>query len=384
MNRRSRDNGTLLGYYGYLNFGDDLFLYYIIKNIFPLLAPSYSFVIPIGGSRKVPFEVSSISNPNNNFQFKELYFDTIHNRFLSRIFSDTLMSRSKIVLYGGGTFLYEQNPIRNLASRLESFKIAKIIGKAKIVGLGVGIDPFFDRSKKKIAREIINCFDYVFFRDSSSLSNAIDILGNKILERSSIMPDLAYGLTSELLDNESIQYFIDKKTSEVKTVGINLTLPVWDNSLKYYSTLFREFISELLLHSFEVKFIIAQSYLSKELVVFQEIFKEFPQIKVIRYDGNIFKFLSELSKIDIFICSKFHLCVIAHILDKPFFAIEYQEKVRYLLKEIDYMSNLFTYKDFDILLSKILSGYFQKPNIKAKDLEEKLKNNINKVVGDII
>ncbi|GEM_PF-7006092 len=47
----------LKGYYGYGNFGDDLFLYFFVKHILPLLN-EYFFIIPISGSNVIPKDVS--------------------------------------------------------------------------------------------------------------------------------------------------------------------------------------------------------------------------------------------------------------------------------------------------------------------------------------
>ncbi|MGB9878925.1 MAG: polysaccharide pyruvyl transferase family protein, partial [Candidatus Pelagibacter ubique] len=106
----------------------------------------------------------------------------------------------------------------------------------------------------------------------------------------------------------------------------------------------------------------------------------FPKNKIIRYEGDIFKFIEEVSLMETIVGSKLHVLIASHILGKPFFAIKYQEKVGYFMEQIGYENHLFTYDQTESIFDLVLKKKYDRPIVPSTSLYEKLNKGLKEVV----
>ena len=93
--------GVCKGYYGYGNFGDDLFLYFLVKYLLPNFN-DYFFVIPIANQNLVPKEVFMASK---NSLIKEYKMNNRIHRIISKIKLFLQFFGASLLIYGGGYIL---------------------------------------------------------------------------------------------------------------------------------------------------------------------------------------------------------------------------------------------------------------------------------------
>ena len=102
--------GILHGYYGYGNFGDDLFLYFLTKYFIPKLATKgYSFVVPIGGSGFLPEEVANLSD---SVMFERYRTDTVLRRIRSKSYLISRLLIADLLIYGEELFFMKKRELK--------------------------------------------------------------------------------------------------------------------------------------------------------------------------------------------------------------------------------------------------------------------------------
>ena len=367
--------GILHGYYGYGNFGDDLFLYFLTKYFIPKLATKeYSFVVPVGGSCFLPEEVVKLSD---SVIFERYRTDTVLRRIRSKFYLVSRLLVADLLIYGGGTFLYEKTGVKRMKSNLNLMRVFFLKTPCYLIGLGIGVDPITNPIMKRLSEKILKKFSYIVFRDKYSLNNALQIVGPCINTKSLVLPDLAYGLMPEVAVRDFSQQI-------PRSIGINFTIPLDCLNESLYIDAMREFVNKLMKNGFDVYIIIAQPYLgSKEMHLAEKIAPTFPKNKIISYEGDISTFLKKISLMEVIVGSKLHVLIASHILGKPFFAIKYQEKIEYFMKEAGYESHLFTYEQTDSLFNLILHGKYDKPTLSPISLYKRLNEGLKEVLKTV-
>ena len=147
---------------------------------------NYSFMVPIRGDLFVPEELSVT---NKAIILKRLSFNSKLERIISKTRLVWHLLESRLMLFVGGTFLYHKTKadVKNMTVLLKQIKIASA-NRSKIVGLGTGVDPITQDYTKSIAKEIVDSFDYIVFRDRYSLANAEYITGKTNICKNRILP----------------------------------------------------------------------------------------------------------------------------------------------------------------------------------------------------
>ncbi|EGJ30925.1 MULTISPECIES: polysaccharide pyruvyl transferase family protein [Moorena] len=147
-------NIFLIGYYGYGNIGDDLF----VKQLTDYFA------------RKKNVKKIFICCQTNYYQglsHKVVFF---RNAQLSKLKRTLLLFKSDCIAWGGGTLNLQDRP-RNL-SRMQA--LSKLMGK-RFCFLGVGLESVKSEKKKKIA-DIFEKADLLYLRDNHSYEMALQQL----------------------------------------------------------------------------------------------------------------------------------------------------------------------------------------------------------------
>lgn len=359
--------GILKGYYGYGNFGDDLFLYFFTKYILPLFQ-EYVFIIPIVGTNLIPKEVMT---HNKNIILEIYYYNTRARRIVSKGKLLLRYLEAELLIYGGGTFLYEATGLKNMKTDLRLLDVFLSKGNRSVIGIGIGVDPINDPLMLRTSKKILDKFSYIIFRDSFSQKNAERITGSSIKDISIILPDLAYGLVND------VKIFTEGVEQIPRSIGINFMLPLNCTDKSSYISSMRDFVTRLIRDKFDIYIIVAQPSLPyKEIRLVSEIMPNFPSDRIIYYSSDIESFFKKISSLEVIIGSRLHVLIAAHMLQKPFFNIEYQEKTRYFMQEINYEENSLTYNDMSRIYEQIVNNKIKAPKISAYELYNLLMRNL--------
>ena len=278
---------------------------------------------------------------------------------------------------GGGTFLYEGTGVKRMKSNLTLLKIFSLERNSKALGVGIGIDRINDLKMVEISKKILNKFSYIIFRDSCSLRNAERIIGPSIYTKSIVLPDLAYGLIGDVKE-------FTKGTKRIpKSIGINFMLPLNCTDRNSYISIMRGFVARLIGDGFNVYIIVAQpNSLLKEAKLVSDIVPHFSPDNLISYNGDIKNFFRKMSSLELIVGSRLHILIAAHLLQKPFLNIEYQEKTRYFMQEIKYDENSFKYADIDFVYNQIVKGNIRPPSTSPYKLYKSLVENLFSVLRE--
>lgn len=77
------------------------------------------------------------------------------------------------------------------------------------------------------------------------------------------------------------------------------------------------------------------------------------RMSCVSFEGDVQQYISEIQKCGKLICTRFHALVFALLLKKPFLPIVYEEKVKRLLKQIQYEGVSFTYEEVTDLSKRL-------------------------------
>jgi len=175
---------VVLGYYGVGNFGDELML----KNLIPYLEPNH---IRIVAYNLAPLWIEHLYE-------KQVEIIRISREHSLRARLETnaklakIIRESDIVVYGGGTFLFDNvdRSYRNLFGVLRVTLLCRLFAK-KLGLIAIGIGKLETGLGQQIARFVLQSADLVTTRDKDSFGEAVRIIGrqNKRIIRTT---DLAF------------------------------------------------------------------------------------------------------------------------------------------------------------------------------------------------
>ena len=199
----------LIGYYGYHNIGDDLFVKQLtnylaskqkVKNIFILGAENY-----------YKFESTKV-----------FYFA---NNQLSKIKRALILLKSDYIAWGGGGLDLESKP----GNLLKLQTLSKLMGK-RFGFLGVGLESVLKENNSK--SKIVNIFeksDYLYLRDDYSYEMVLKQL--KFKQLPSLGGDLAF------LDLTIYEKFLKPLNQEINIANISFSGKNWwgESRAKFYS-----------------------------------------------------------------------------------------------------------------------------------------------------
>ena len=341
---------SIIGYYGYNNLGDDIFLYLILKYIVPILYSSEVKInITVSKRCYLPIEILNIIKYNKKISIREI--NTNKNRFL-RYFDILRTDTSKFILQGGGTFIFQQPNVQSIMRKKYWLKKLSSIFCRESIAIGIGIDPIIGSIVRKQAKYILNKFNFIIFRDPNSFQNAIDIGFNSLKTKSIIFPDLAYMLFSDAQFNKIIKRKNAYNRSNKKYIGVNFATyekcnleRIIEEVVKLVKYFRNNDIEPILINVQPNKY-------SQEYYIHSLIKKRISDIIEISYNNSIFEFLMQLTKLNVIIGSKLHLLICSHMLDIPMIGLSYQDKVSYFMKSINrkkYLIDINKFSVFNIL-----------------------------------
>lgn len=146
----------LLGYSGHKNFGDDLLLYQVYKQLY----------------NDASLTIKTNCSPEAS-EYLLKWFPRSNIERQSRIQLRNLIAYDYIVFFGGGVFFdYEDYSLarylKKCLSIIRNFSIPRFFG-VKILGIGIGLGPFTSERAVLLNRFLIRHFDFIGVRDIPSL-----------------------------------------------------------------------------------------------------------------------------------------------------------------------------------------------------------------------
>ena len=166
-----------------------------------------------------------------------------------------------------------------------------------------------------------------------------------------------------------------------RSIGINFMLPLNYTDKNSYISSMHNFVTKLVRDKFDVYIIVAQPSLPyKEIELISEIMPNFPPNKIIYYNSDIKNFFKKMSSLAVIIGNGLHILIAAHLLGILLFNIEYQEKTKYFIQEINCKENSLTYKNMDLAYNLIVNRKIGKPGKSAHELNNLLMGNLVRVL----
>jgi len=306
----------IFGHYGEKNTGDDAMIYALLQELYNIY-PNANFSIMSPREIFVPHQTVNkikIVKPSIIPVFREIM-------------------RSSVFIMGGGTQIYD------FGRRSERFKIlsqmfliliwAKIFCE-KIYFLNIGIEPFKTTILKYLAKQICQLADFISVRDK----NSYNILKNMGIHEVKNSFDLAVLLNYQNSSNNKNNilglsvlpfYEIYHNRRDLDNLMIGEIANKIDNWLQ------RDSRNKLHLFVFKGKSRADDYEISHML---KNKIKNVKQVKIIHYNPNPLKTISEVSKCTIFIGMRYHSCLFAYITKTPLLIIAYFQKCNSLAEEI--------------------------------------------------
>jgi len=311
---------VITGYYGVGNLGDDLALYYLVKNIFKILP-------------KVKINVFFIKNGSVDC-YKTLFNNDKKVRFYERSSVKNLYKIIKncdVLIFGGGTCFHEGG-----AGALYEFLIAKLL-KIKTLYLGVGIGKLLSFKSKLKCIFSMYLADLVAFRDLNSLNTALSLAPSR-KEKLYLTADFVY---------LGIEDYLKLRSSQEKKINGTLLISwrdfgFWEVPSGYEQVLLKSLYKNILniCKSYEIKKISCLPLCDLDININKKIISDLRKILPSHVEINfifkncIFEKLSEIAKVNFFISARLHGLFLGRILNIPTIGFNYSPKIRYFADEI--------------------------------------------------
>ena len=333
----------IFGYYGWKNTGDDGMIYALLQGLH-FSYPTATFAIFSQMSIVVPQETKNLVKfvrPTPQAVFREIM-------------------HSSVFIMGGGTQIYDYGGrMKRLKVMSEMFIMllwAKLF-RERIYLLGIGIEPLSTNWGRSLSKQICRLADYISVRDKSSYKILEGIgLKNKI----TLSFDLAALLQPLSTSDRSL---VKKRDRNILGISILPFFEVYCND-KEKDRLFvykiakglnqwlkRDPQSQIYLFVFKGKSK-GDDVLITELL--QKQLKPSERVKLIPYNLDPMKTLSQVAQCHAFIGMRYHSCVFAYLTNTPLLIINYFQKCQVLAEDIGLS------KQAVISLEEILNGQFEK------------------------
>ena len=310
------------GYYGKMNFGDELILESIIQH-FPnhrIVVASYDV-----GLTQALHEIESVPYGSTGF--------------------DQALSLASCVIIGGGGLFHDQGLLENKTISLYCEIIRKVsTAKKKVFLVGVGVDTIVLPENQRIITETFFLCDGVFVRDDASKEH---LLACGVSDDSvHVVPDLVFDLDiaalSESVNAEQETEAGTKTGSGARVtltprIGLNLCLPVYNSKvdlLSHVDTVLIPFLKKYSgIHEFVfIPFALGDrdyiAYLEEKTGVKLSVFTFTASTRKAYFEQYIYA----LSQCDTLIGSRYHFLLMGMLLGKPTYGLSYSEKTSSLIQ----------------------------------------------------
>lgn len=310
------------GGYGFTNFGDDALMFTLHQKLTQLAPES-----EIAYLCKKNKYLSKIIGQSDIISFEKLK----NNAFYA-----------ELLVYGGGTQFYSftgLSKFQKLKQKINSptdfigvikaklrlykknnfidnkFTVTKYANKVAVLGVGLG--PFEAENKiiENKTKQLFKELDFIAVRDLYAKQRCKD-WG---VTTCKLIPDICFALESSLFE-------IANKRTEPKRIGV--IVRDWkhnDSGRGYYENLKQE-ANNLRAEGFIVTFISFDRTSDKEwMTILKEANEDYLMWDPAKHEIN--EFLGLLNEFDLFITARYHGAIFSSLLNKPFIAIEVEQKL---------------------------------------------------------
>lgn len=265
---------------------------------------------------------------------------------------NVLRSLDSLVIAGGGQLAELWRGPWSHPYNVFKFSLLTKLANKKLIFLNVGAGPLNSRLSKFFAKCSIYLADYVSFRDVESQA-LIMRLGVKCTTH--VFPDSAYAL--DISNYESINAIkISKPVVGINPIGFcdPRTWPKQDKSayLRYMDSL-TEFSAWLVSQNYRLRIFTGE--LSVDVYAVEDLKLRLadclPSCDIddisVPPSGSVRDLLTEMSKFDFVVTSKFHGVVFSHLLARPVVALSYHNKINDLMKAVGHSQHCLNIETFD-------------------------------------
>lgn len=362
---------AVTGYYGFSNYGDDLF---IIAT--KLGADEY------WKEHELIFISPPVKGLDANYIVPNWFPKNIYSSLnligkLSRMYFFILaMLRSGAILNAGGSTI-------SSTSSFSKFKIQILMKKLfnkKIMGIGLSIGPFTSVNDEKRAKDLIQQFDILSVRDKKSCEFISNLQLNT---NTSCSTDLAaiisknhnfdkISKSKDIVGVSLMQFDNDKKDSHGNIIDVKKSMLQILEFVKNHNKLVRVFI----LNTHPVN---GDTKISEEFI--DMLKKSNIQYEKISLDIGTLEVWKKIAECSMMISYRLHGAITAYLSNVPFYLFEYHQKCTDFLNDINYEKFIHIDEDGLSLKKKDFEQYIQNYSIYIKKSGYDFQNLIINDIG---
>lgn len=364
---KNNRNAFVVGWHAHKNTGDNAMLQVIswllkkklnIKNIYLLCTLK---TLPISYV--------------NDVELKPVFWLSDKTSFLKTLFFHKTISKSDILIFGGGSIFHSENSILWKLGILKKYK--RLYPDNKAIALSVSIGPFPTEAAELLFKEFVSLLDLIVVRDSWSEKFLEEKCTGSNFIRSS---DFAFFMPHLLSYDKSINKQIAKKR-------VGISLKYFDNDILSKKILYA--IKGLIDNNVEIEFVFF-AFAQEDEKYFEHISRFDTSFKCCfhGYSDSPFRFIELMSDMAAFVGMRLHSQIYATILNIPLIVLDYHFKCTEFSKEVgvpgEYVLELDSL-DTSVLydkLNKLLAVRYE-----FIDVEKQVKKDIeivNKAIGRLL
>lgn len=310
------------GYYGFANFGDDLFLKSIENGIanhhnINVKRASYRILAPV--SLHLDETIFSIQSRLFSKNYRKASLFSRMQRNLLRLW---LLADCRKVIYAGGSLFSDIGKFRY------ALDMTLLSSGTKFYALGISVGPFIDPSAELRTISYLSRFTLISVRDNRSLS----LLAKNGI-KASITPDIVFSIGAEIRQWAEISNFqmVSPRILLAPTV-----VQKDQRAMQYqlFTTLDKIFSEK-------------NWYVDVASMQQEENHPLFQQRNPYRYSGDFKEVVRLIKNYDLVVTSRLHVGIVCCILGIPFYLFKHHIKISDFLAEMKYpFDNRFDVFDF--------------------------------------
>ena len=334
---------TLIGYYGVKNIGDDLMLSNLIQYF----------------SKKIEVKKIFIFVRNNYFDITDEKIEVLPLSKYSRLKKTKAIFRSDMIIWGGGTCIFEGTENRGLYDLLRIQQITKIFRK-KFIFLGIGIGSLKSDRIIKLSKKIIENSEFIYFRDKQSCDAAKKISSVK---NCCVGGDLVF--LTKLFEPTR------KKSNKITKISFSGVFDQSEESAHFYAKELEKLSKQFCA---EIHFLPAHLSEKNDNIFHKKIIKKVPDLNYIIHTWNKpLDFVEILKTMDFHIGMRLHSIILADLLNIPNIGIIYSPKVEYYIRKSNILPEKRLYNLREHLNIQNIVNIFQQYEIPVDFIENEKK-----------
>jgi len=319
---------VLSGYYGFSNFGDDLFPI-ACKKVLVFRTQKIRFLSPLQDDLDGLCMLPKYVQP---FYKHRIWGRALRSLAMVRV----VVQASLLVLAGGSTL--SSNTSRYMR-RLEFFLSS--FGFFRIAAIGVSVGPFFSEKDRVFYRKYIERLQFLVVRDDASV-HEVEELG--LIGKAARAADLVGVLRTDILATPAV-----KKSRVRKRIGVSICRyeELQDPASNVDSGRFRSLLESLteMHENYDCDFCIL-SLNADDVIGDNQISRNFAsQLSSYGLDAfsvdykSPWESISLIKSFDAFVSFRLHGAIVAYLAEIPFVLVEYHKKCGDFLTTIGYCSS---------------------------------------------